>query len=524
MNYEAQTAEQIYSVLEGRRHSYLDRARQCSKLTIPYILPDEGFGANSRLNTPFQGVGARGVNNLASKLLLALLPPNISFFRLQVDTNKLQQEGAPEEVVSEIDSALRKVEDAVMDEIAKERYRVVIHEALKQLIVTGNCLLYLDPDGGMRVFRLDRFVIERDPMDNVLTIATKETLNYEALDEDIKAAIQKPQDSGGGDGGNVNLYTALCKYGDDWMLKQDINGVVLPETGTTFPDDKNPYIPLRFSRVDGENFGRSYCEEYLGDLQSLESLTRAIVEGSAAAAKVLFLVNPNGTTRHKSLSESPNGAIVQGNAGDVSTLQLNKFNDFRVASETINQIKDRLAQNFLLTSSAIRNAERVTAEEIRLISQELNAALGGIFSLLSNDLQAPLLSRLMSVMEKNKKLPKLPEDLVSPVIVTGLDSIGRQGDLNSLDSFLLGSSQVLGPEAIANFVNVPEYIKRRATALGIKTAGLIKTQEQIAQEQQQAQLMALSEKLGPAGIKAASDQSLADQQQQQQTEEEPPTE
>ena len=176
MNYENQTAEQIYSVLEGRRHSYLDRARQCSKLTIPYILPDEGFGSHSRLNTPFQGVGARGVNNLASKLLLALLPPNISFFRLQVDTNKLQQEGAPEEVVSEIDSALRKVEDAVMDEIAKERYRVVIHEALKQLIVTGNCLLYLDQNGGMRVFRSDRFVIERDPMDNVLTIATKETL------------------------------------------------------------------------------------------------------------------------------------------------------------------------------------------------------------------------------------------------------------------------------------------------------------------------------------------------------------
>lgn len=519
MHYENQTAEHIYSVLEGRRYSYLDRARQCSKLTIPYILPEEGFGQHSRLDTPFQGVGARGVNNLASKLLLALLPPNISFFRLQVDTNKLQQEGAPEEVISEIDSALRKVEDAVTDEIARERYRTVIHESLKQLIVTGNSLLYLDQDGGMRAFRLDRFVIERDPMDNVLTIATKETLSYEALDEEIKSAIQKPQDSAVGDGGNVNLYTAVCKQGDKWMLKQDINGVILPQTGTTFPLDKNPYIPLRFSRVDGENFGRSYVEEYLGDLQSLEALTKAIVEGSAAASKILFLVNPNGTTRPKDMN-APNGAIVQGNAADVSVLQLNKFNDFRVAAETINQIKDRLAQNFLLTSSAIRNAERVTAEEIRLISQELNAALGGIFSLLSNDLQTPLLSRLMDVMQKNKKMPKLPKDLVSPVIVTGLDSLGRQGDLNSLDSFLVGSSQVLGPQAVANFVNVSEYIKRRATALGIKTAGLIKTQEQLAEEQQQQQLLALSEKLGPAGIKAASDQALAEQQQQQ--EQQPP--
>jgi hypothetical protein len=39
-------------------------------------MPEEGFGPHSRLETPFSGVGSRGVNNLASKLLLALLPPN----------------------------------------------------------------------------------------------------------------------------------------------------------------------------------------------------------------------------------------------------------------------------------------------------------------------------------------------------------------------------------------------------------------------------------------------------------------
>ena len=370
----------------------------------------------------------------------------------------------------------------------------------------------------MRVFRLDRYVVERDPMGNVLAIATKETLSYEALDQEIKDAIGKPQENMSSIDSNVNLFTAVCRYDNKWVLKQDINGIILPQTGGTFPLDKNPYIPLRFSRIDGENFGRGYIEEYLGDLQSLESLTRAIVEGSSAAAKVLFLINPNGTTRAKTLSESPNGAIVQGNAQDVSTLQLNKFNDFRVAAETINQIKDRLAQNFLLTSSAIRNAERVTAEEIRLVSQELESALGGIFSLLSTELQQPFLGRLMDIMQSKKKMPKLPKDLVAPVIVTGLDSLGRQGDLNSLDSFLLGTSQVLGPEALTSFVNVSEYIKRRATALGIKTAGLIKTEEQMAQEQQQAQMAQMAEKLGPAGIKAMSDQSLAEQQQEGQTE------
>lgn len=515
MEYDyKETAEQLYTKLEGNRDSYLQRGRQAAKLTLPYLLTEEGFGTNSRLNTPFQGIGARGVNNLASKLLLALLPPNAPFFRLQVDTNKLQQEGAPEEVVSEIDSALRKVEDTVMDEIAKERYRIAVHEALKQLIVTGNALLYMPEEGGMRVFRVDRYVVERDPMGNVLYIATKETISYAALDDEIKEVIGKPQNSTAGAEDTVNLYTAICRHGDKWLIKQDVNGTLLPDNGGTIPLDKSPYIPLRFSRVDGEAYGRGYVEEYLGDLQSLEALTRAIVEGSAAAAKVLFLVNPNGTTRSKQLSDSPNGSIVQGNAADVSTLQLNKFNDFRVAAETINTIKDRLGQSFLLTSSSIRNAERVTAEEVRMISMELESALGGLYSLLSNELQLPLVNRLMGVMQKKKNMPKLPKDLVNPVIVTGIEALGRGHDLQKLDAFLAGAAQVVGPDAVAAYVNIDEYFKRRATSLGIKTAGLIKTQEEIAQEQQQAQMAAMAEKLGPAGIKAASDQSLAQQQEQ----------
>lgn len=273
--------------------------------------------------------------------------------------------------------------------------------------------------------------------------------------------------------------------------------------------EKSPYIPLRFSRIDGEDYGRGYVEEYLGDIQSLESLTRAIVEGSAASAKVLFMVNPNSTTRAKTLAESANGAIVSGNAGDVSTLQVQKFNDFRVAQMTMEGIKDRLGAAFLLTSGVVRQAERVTAEEIRMLSQELETSLSGAYSLLSNDLQLPMVTRLMAVMKKQKKLPPLPKGLVKPVIIAGVEALGRGNDLSKLDLFLAGAAQVVGPQAIAQYVNIEDYFKRRATALGIKTEGLIKTQEQLAQEQQQAQMQQMVDKLGPQGVKMMNDQMLA---------------
>ena len=471
-------------------------------------MPEEGFGAHSKLDTPFQGVGARGVNNLASKLLLALLPPNAPFFRLNVDTFKLQEEGAPLELITEIEASLQSVEEAVMAEISRESYRTGLHEALKQLIITGNSLVYLPDSGGMRVFRLDRYVVKRDPMGNVTQIVTRENLSFKTLPEEMQQIVGDDVDADG----NVSLYTAiLLNDSNKWEIFQDINDTRVPNSEGIYEKDKSPFIPLRFSRVDGENYGRGYVEEYLGDLQSLESLTRAIVEGSAAAAKVLFLVNPNGTTRQRVLAEAPNGAIVQGSAQDVTTLQLQKGSDFQVAQVTMNEIKDRLGHSFLLTSGVVRNAERVTAEEIRMLSQELETAIGGLYSLLSNELQIPLVNRIMAAMNKAKRLPKLPKDIVNPVIITGVEALGRGNDLQKLDLFLAGAAQVVGPQAVAEYVNVGEYFKRRATSLGIKTQGLVKSEEEIQAMMEQQQQMQLTEKLGPAGIKAVSDSIGAEQ-------------
>ena len=289
------------------------------------------------------------------------------------------------------------------------------------------------------MFHLDRFVIERDAMGHFTYIATKETFvvcDFRRNDE--TSAFE----SGYKENDEINLYTAVCREGKKVRIFQDINGAALPESDGTYPLDKNPFIPLRFSRVDGESYGRGYVEEYLGDLQSLEALTRAIVEGSAASAKVLFLVNPNGTTRGRTLAESPNGAIVQGNAQDVSVLQVQKHTDLRVAQAAL-AIKDRLGAAFLLTSGVVRNAERVTAEEIRMLSQELESALGGLYSLLSTEMQLPVVTRLMDVMKKKKKLPTLPKDVVKPVIVTGVEALGRGNDLQKLDLFLAGAAQGL---------------------------------------------------------------------------------
>ena len=481
MSGSPQSVAHRYGQLEANRMPFLERGRRAAELTIPTLLPKAGSTSSTDFPTPFQSVGARGTNNLASKLLLALLPPNAPFFRLSIDEQTAQMI-APQKR-GEIEANLAKIERVAMQEIETTAARVPIYEALRSLIVAGNALLFVPPTGGIRVFRLDRFVVKRDAMGNVLEVITKETVARQALPPEAQAVLSEPNST---DQANVDLYTRCVLVKDYWELIQEVEGTAVKGSYAKIAVDRTPFIPLRFIRVDGEDYGRGYVEEYFGDLASLESLTQAIVEGAAAAAKLLFLVRPNGTTKMSALAKAPNGAFVQGSDEDVSVLQLNKQNDFSVAQETSRQITERMAYAFLLNTSVQRDAERVTAEEVRFMAQELESALGGVYSILSQELQAPFIERVMNRLELEGKIPMMPKEAVKPQIITGLEALGRGQDLNKLATFLK-FLQPLGADILAREMNIDDYINRLGASLGIETEGLIKSPEQKAMEAQAAQ-------------------------------------
>lgn len=484
------TAGQLYRLLEEDRKPFLDRAIESSRLTIPTLVPPIGHTAVTKFYTPYQSVGARGVNNLASKLLLSQLPINTPCFRLDIDQFTLEKLGEDPTKKAEVDSKLNKMERAVQRKIETEALRVSTFEALKHMLVAGNALLYMPQKGGMRVFHLHNFVLQRDPMGNVLDIVVKECIAPSVLSAEIRALIavaepgaaQEADTSKVSRSRSVELYTHVKWNGTQWDVYQEVKGVVIPTSVGTYPEGKSPWLPIRMTKIDGESYGRGYVEEYIGDLTSLEGLQQAIVEGAAAAAKLLFMVNPNGTTSMKDLAETESGGFAEGTKEDVTVLQLDKYNDFRVAFEASNKIEERLSFAFMLNSAVQRTGERVTAAEIRFMAQELESGLGGIYSILSQEFQLPMVTRLMFTMTRAKEIPVLPKGIVKPMIVTGLEALGRGNDLDKLDTFMTPVVNI--PDAVAR-VNWSNYMTRRATALGMDTEGLIVTDEEYAAQQDQ---------------------------------------
>ena len=362
------TARERYNELVTDRRQFLDKAVDCSELTLPYLIQDDTSSrpTHETLNVPWQSVGAKCVVGLAAKLMLAVLPPQGSFFKLQVREDKLGED-IPPNAKSELELSLSKMERMVMDYIAASNDRVIIHQALKHLIVGGNALLFMSKDG-LKNYPLNRFVVNRDGNGNVIEIVTKELINKKVLGIELpepnpETVVDENKSSGSND---VEVYThvRLDDKSGRWIWHQEVDDKILPNSRSTAPRKASPWLVLRFNTVDGEDYGRGRVEEFLGDLKSLEGLSQALVEGASAAAKVIFLVSPSSTTKPATIAQAGNGAIVQGRAEDVQVVQVGKTADFSTAANMAQQIEKRLLEAFLVMN--IRNAERVTAEEVRL--------------------------------------------------------------------------------------------------------------------------------------------------------------
>ena len=508
------TAQQRYVRLESDRHQFLDTAVDCSELTLPYLIRDDNeTGMNhKRLVTPWQSVGAKAVVTLAAKLMLALLPPQTTFFKLQVKEDKLGEEITPE-IKSELDLSFSKMERTIMEAIAATNDRVVVHQALKHLIVGGNALIYMGKDG-LKHYPLNRYVVNRDGNGNVIEIVTKERISKELVDKQINPA--QPNNVSGDETSHdkeVDVFTHVRLDNGRWRWHQECYGKLMPGSQSSAPKNASPWLVLRFNTVDGEDYGRGRVEEFLGDFRSLEALSQALVEGSAAAAKVVFLVSPSSTTKPQTLAQAGNGAIVQGRQDDVSVITTGgKTADFATAANLAQQLERRIGEAFLQLN--IRQSERTTAEEVRLTQLELEQQLGGLFSLLTVEFLVPYLNRTMLVLQRNGQLPKIPKEYVSPTIVAGVNALGRGQDRESLTTFIGTIAQTLGPEALMKYINPSEAIKRLAAAQGIDYLNLVKPEEQLQQEMAQQQEMAAQQSLvDQAGQLARS--PMMDPQQQQ---------
>lgn len=526
-----------YQNLKQDRQPYLDKAKEAAKYTIPSLIADRDVQKQVRKNvkvieTPNQSVGADGINNLSAKVTTTMLPPNQTFFKFSMDkveiANQATVEGADKsQFEQDVNKGLSIIEAALLDYQEQSGDRVTVGEAVKHQLVAGNVFLVHDPKDGLRYYPLDRFVVKRDYCGNVLKAITEETVGFYALSKKVqeevlikvleKRAKKNDRTDLRLEDEELTLYTGFKREGKHWIVTQEVEGVKL-DTDGKYPIEICPFMALRYTAIDGESYGRGLIEEYIGDISYLDVLSLAIKQASLAGSKLVMLVNPNGMTKIKHLSEAKNGGFALGRIEDVQPLQANKYYDLQVAQAEADKIERRLNRIFVMKAAIQRQAERVTAEEIRIMAQDLEEALGNYYSIMCKEFQKAYVKITFHHMkkEKGKALPDLVRDKsIKLTVTTGLEALGRSSDLNKLVTFwdLMGKVAPIAGELGGKIEPIANTI---AASLNLDIDGFFYSEQERAEQQKQAQQQELLKTAAPNLVNKYGDAMMQQQEQEAQ--------
>lgn len=502
-------AEDAYRDLTTKRQAVIDMGRLMAELTIPSVFPPEGYKTGDPLPGNNQSLGSILVNNLASALMFMAFPPGQPILNFQPKEYKLQADiDKDPELWARTLLALSRLEMSHRKRLQATPIATAYTGYLKVLLIAGNCLWKHLKLNEPTYHLPDSYVVKRAQSGLPLMCIHKETVSFMTLPKEHREQLRAEMDPSEFEHKKpweleVDVYSCLKLKVDDsgepaWLYWQESHGVLLEDTDVETDFECPPMWPGWLIPVYGNDWGRGYCEEYRGDLYSIESLASALNDGAAAAALALMFVKP-GTTSIKQVREARNLSILNGNAEDVSMFRSEKTGDLAFVDSREEKIARRLGTAFLLNSSIQRSGERVTAEEWKRMGQELDKAMGGLYTSIAQGNQRTIIVRAIRLHEaESKQLPKVPTEVVSIEVVTGIDALGQSTEAEQLKDFAQAGLQAF-PQQWEQQVSVNDYLTRWAAALGLKPDGLIKKPQQINQEAETQRQQAMEQELVSKG-------------------------
>lgn len=417
----------------------VNKAEQYAKWTLPQLMPKlTGYKTTARLERDYQSVGALLTNNLASKLCALLFPSSRPFYKIKAGEALL--EAAKKKGIEDTDLAagLAKMELASCKQLFLNASYAQLIFALKHLIVTGNVLIHRDSDTAKTTtYGLRSFVVRRDGRGNMLDCILREYTDFDGLELPVQQVLRLAQPSRYADPDNpppVELYTRIkrsltTKGNPIFTVSQQVDTYDVGTPGQ-YPEHLCPWQVPTWSLIAGENYGRGLVEDYAGGFAKLSDVSLAATLYSIQAAKVVNLVAPGQGADVDELQEAECGDYVQGSPDSVTAHEGGDAKKGEQMQAEIAAEFGQLARAFMYKANT-RDAERVTAYELKQDAMEAENALGGAYSSLSAALQVPFAHVLLTEVNE-QALEGLLTGQFKLDIEAGIPALGRQAEVQNL--------------------------------------------------------------------------------------------
>lgn len=488
------TAKEQFDKYDNARHGLLRRWEKYARWTIPKLFPGANRDQDTEpLNRDYQSLGAQATNHLANRLMVSLFQPGRAFFRLEISSKerqRLEKEGIDVNANRDLQATFAKAETQASLELDKRSIRSKLYDLLKMLIVLGNAMMVFEKDT-LRVLSPRHYVVKRKRDGTVYEAIIKEKVHKDHLKPEVRALVEH-QPEFKPDNDNCVAQYLWIKFNPDrkkYEVETWVDGCKLPAQFTsTYAEKDLPYHPVTWDLASGDDYGTGLVEDFEGDFSALSMLSRATVHAAILASEFRWLVNPAGQTSVEDFHESENGAALPGEEGDIALVHSGVENNLQTNLAIQRTYVERIGAGFLLQSAVTRDAERVTAEEIRRNAEELEGGLGGAYSRIAVDVQIPVAYWTMKLIDKS-----IVGSDVEPVIITGLAALSRMGDRDKLLIFGSNLSSILSlPPQILNRLKLSAWIADLASAEGLDPRVYVLSEEEYAQQQQMQMQQALA--------------------------------
>lgn len=498
-----------------RDSTVIEKCERYAHWTLPQLMADfsETRGTSNALivERDYQEIGALLVNHLASKLAGLLFPSNRPFYRIDPSEKFIKAAGEAGVKKEELSAALARLEmESCQNLFMNASYNQLVM-LLKHLIISGNAALYRDSAlKTCTVYGLQSFVVRRDGKGRLLDAVLREFTCVEALPLDVQDALKRlnkgkysrPEQQ-------VEVYTRvhrkLMPGGVMYEITQQVDTIPVGEM-STYPEHLCPWQFPTWNLIAGEHYGRGMVEDYAGGFARLSDLSESHALYAVEVMRVVHLVSNGSGTDVDDLASAETGQYVRGDAAAVQAHESGDARKLEQVQNIINEVFQRLARAFMYSANT-RDAERVTAYELRQQALEAENALGGVYSSLAESIQVPLAHILMYEVKPSTLESVITRDMKVD-IMAGIPALGRASDVQNLVMAVQEAATVVPPLAqlqqLDPRVDIKKVMDMIFAGRSVDVEALYKDQEVLDKEAALAQQAQQGQAQMSAAVDAAS--------------------
>ncbi len=492
--------------MQTEKNDLENRCEQYALWTIPYISPEDNTKQHETIRSNV-AMGARVVNHLANRVVDVMFPGDRPFFSMpptpefkRALSAELGADSGDGQATAKALGQLSKLTNSVITDAMREfdltSYRPIAIEAVKHAIITGGCIIRRFADNKRTVYGIKDYAVTRDTRGVLTSVCLRDIKKFSTLVPSMQNFINDYSPEKYTSDGKVTVYTYYERISEGvWAGVQSVEKHIMVDTLDTYTDVTLPVFDINWNLARDETYPRGLVEDHTVLFHNLDVTTEAVIDLIGIAADIKFLVNPGSGINIEELNRSARGTYHAGQEGDINPVEFRHRAELSVLIEQIGSWERQLAQIFLLGSGSVRDAERVTAAEIRSFTRELESAFGGLYSKLALTWQRREAEWLLQQIDIADYSEELSKDF-DVVITTGTESLSREGQLDSF-RLAINDLQLLDqvPEDVRGRMDISGIAEFLFDQRGLDFTRFLLTQEQLqakqqAEQKQQQDLMA----------------------------------